>query len=1171
MAEPEENVVKIRYEAEIDRASFEQAEDAAEQSAKKVRAIQARASDDIAKQAAKDEALLKRVRESAIQGRTYHGTPKGFSGSHIPERTGTYVTKDPDYANMYAYGQFGDIDTPTTTAHASIIAEGYNPNVRPSYLTLKKVFDVEAKYEAATIQKIIGRLRASFSKDMTDNVRTYREMELREMEALLKVRPGGAYGHEILNLGRLAPETIKDVLGPLGYSGVLNNPDTEVQVFNPRNIVSAFEVEAAQARQRQRASAAAFTSPAANDAYIRGITGNGGGIPPSTPPPSQPPKPPPSGGGGGDDEEDASFYRRLRRQEEARKEGERIQGQQGRDAQRDLQNRINTENRQRAEAAKFRKAMSQDEANADKEEANRLREAERLRDRGHQNESRRASDRKKWRAETAAADRASAAVIGGQSPVPGSGTPGRGRGRQFDPFLTSLGFALTSTGVPGAQALGGLAIGGGFGGPAGAAGAAVGAGIVAVVATATVAIKALSDAMADQKAELQYAATIRLVGQSFNQANANAEEFHSTLIANREESFKVAGVFARIQQELKTGPGDIKAISTIGTAKGQSPEELAKTLDAIRQGNREVFETETGLKAQIVINEYAKSLGKIPNELTKAQEAQALYNRYLQTANELQDIANKRQASAEGRWERFKSNLSDVSSGFGRAILGSPGGLRGITSGNVNTEDFETLARALGYDLPKKFGPATDAEAGIGAERDRQKELNDRIESAAKFAETRFKTLASSKPGEKADDRLQALIKFRNEFQGLTSDLDQADPRILEVSQHIEQNFSQAMGTAITQVEALAKQIQGSLGEFATLAGQGEANPFTKLFVDSETRAQQASERFRLFGDEVVSQYNRMAKAADEAAQYDLRVQSSMRAVTLEFQASDLSKPFTELTGEMKRSLSVLTSEIGAATKVPELLAQARAIDLFSRFQGPRGNERAFGLYGVSETSGTFAQSQTFERLQRLSKQYRLESGLGGEEGRHIIDLEMIRLFNQLDPRVRAQALQGQNRAEYSETFGGAFRREAAYSEGGIDKALQRAEVGRKAVQEAQAKLAELDKISRQPGANRDRTRAEYLAITGALPREELTPALLKGRIDALKEEATFQKAAEERAKKAYEEGRKFQEQLVGADGQGGALGQIRESIKARNEQMTLRVLDESSRARIDSLGRGFQ
>lgn len=851
---------------------------------------------------------------------------------------------------------------------------------------------------------------------------------------------------------------------------------------------------------------------------------------------------------------DQEWAKRVNSQEAARREGERIQAQMTRDEQNALRNRIANEERAQREGQAIRNAMLADEAKvlAARNRAEREASRERIAQERYETQAREALQRQRSAAlirmarEEEVAQRAGGRV--------GAGGGGGGFGSSF-----ALRRSIIEAGS--VSDLGPLA---------GVASLAVYGPQFATLAVAIgavgLAVKTVKDYLANQDAEAKYAAAIRTIGISFETGKVSAEAFHQQLIANREEAYKVATAFARVSQELDTKQSDIKAISTIATAKGQTPEEIAKVLDAIRQGNRDVFDTETGLRAQIVIDEYARSIGKLPGQLTKAQEAQALYNKYLEQSNNLEDLASKRRNSASGEWEQLKNKLSDLSAKIGESLISSEG-----TAGG-------DPRRALAYLLGVQVGGPNKVEATVApqeqailAEVERQKQLERRIEEAQRSGERGLKAFNVAKPGETAEERLRSLVKFRSEFESLTSGLDRADPRLVKVADDIETRFSQSVGTAANQVEALAKSIHGSLGEFASLESQGEKNPFIKLLTDSEERARIASERFRLFGDEVVEQYNRMSKAADESAQYDLRVASAMKVVGLEFQATDLSKPFTELTGEMKRSLSILQAELSAATKTPGLIAQATAIDLFSRFQTPRANERAFGLFGVSETGQTFTQFQEFERLRRLSRTYGLDSGRGGEESRHIIDLEMIRLFGQLDPRVRAQALQGTNRAAYADTFGGAFRREAAYSETGVERAVQRAEVSRRAVQEAQVKLSELDRLQKQPGADRDRSRAEYLAITGALPREELTPALLKGRIDALREEALFQRNAESRAAQAVKDAREFQEKLVGRDGKGGALRAILDEVHGRNEQVLLRVLDESARAKVDSLGRGFQ
>jgi len=833
---------------------------------------------------------------------------------------------------------------------------------------------------------------------------------------------------------------------------------------------------------------------------------------------------------------EAEFRNRIASENNARREGERIQAQMTRDEQRELQNRVNAEERQRKERAAIYNAMRADEARElrARNAAEKAASDERIRQERYEAQARESLQRQRSAAMIRIAkdeERAAAAATGRTG---GGGIAGPGSNFALRRSIIEAGAVSDLGPLAGVASL--AVYGPTF------------AGLALAIGAAGLAIKGIKDALADQKAEAQYAAAIRTIGISFDEGMASARSFRAKLVANREEAFKVATAFAKVQRELQTGPGDIKAISTIATAKGQSPEETAKILEAIAKSNREVFETETGLRAQIVVDEYAKSIGRLPNELTKAQEAQALYNKYLEQTTNLEDLANRRRTSAEGRWEKLKNSISDFSSRFGEMLL----------SGGPTTPGAASYLFFGGEQEKFQAGPQ---EAGIKGEIDRQKELNDRIEAAQRIGQERLKQLSVTKAGDRPEQRVRDLAAFRSEFESLVSDLDQDDPRIREVLNGFGAVASQNASKAEAAVLSLQKTFQGSLAEFANLAAAGDKNPFIKLYTDSESRAKAASEQFRLFGDGVVAQYNRMARAADEAAQYDLRVGSAMRATDLEFQAAQLSKPFTELTAEMKRTLSVLQAEIGAAVRAPGLTAEATAIDLYSRYLPPVPNRRGFGFFNLTETSGAYVQSQEFQRLQRLGRVYSGE-GRGGDENRHILDLELIRLFGQLDPATRARALR-QPGGEYAQAFGGAFTREARYAETGVERALERAEVGRGAVQLAQAKLRELDRLAQRPGADRDRTRAELLAITGALPREELTPQLLKGRIDALREEAQYQKAAEERAKKAVSDAREFQEKLVGQDGKSGMLGALLKAVVDRDEQVTMRILDETNRAQI--------
>jgi hypothetical protein len=90
------------------------------------------------------------------------------------------------------------------------------------------------------------------------------------------------------------------------------------------------------------------------------------------------------------------------------------------------------------------------------------------------------------------------------------------------------------------------------------------------------------------------------------------------------------------------------------------------------------------------------------------------------------------------------------------------------------------------------------------------------------------------------------------------------------------------------------------------------------------------------------------------------------------------------------------------------------------------------------------------------------------------------------------------------------------------------------------------------------------LALTGAVPREELTPNLLRARIDALREDATHTRDAQDAAIKMVKQAEALQKMLE------EKLEGLRQAVVDRNDAVTLRILDDSTRARVDTMGAGF-
>lgn len=869
-----------------------------------------------------------------------------------------------------------------------------------------------------------------------------------------------------------------------------------------------------------------------------------------------------------DSDEIAALKQWQREQDRIRKESANVAKSLNAEESRDYKNKIDRERAQDQEAARIRLAMRKDEKK--QIEAQRTLEAQLAADRKRwANEERTArgqgiytpAQMRKFRSE---ADKLLEMLPGGAGAGGGGGNGRRpGQAGGINPFLTSFGFGLSSAGnVPGGRLLGSAAIGQGFGGIEGLygaiAGGAVGGGIVGIIAS-------VKQSMEDTRAEQKFYGALLQVGAGYERSRASAEAFQSTLRTTRAESYGIGAAFAGAGTRIQTRAGDEQAIANQALATGQTADEIAKAIDAISRGNREVFEAQTGLKATITVNEYAKSIGKLPSELTKAQEAQALYNKFIKQGNDLQTIANANLKTAAQRWTDLKNTVIEGASAYGEAWLDVFDSFSRSGSSILGYETFEEFEARKRKETDDRMGafnaPGVIAQA---KEQERQRLLEQRYEAAAKSSEIGLRGLSKEKLGETQAERLEGLIAFRKEFESLSAGLDQADPRLKSVTDDIEGRFSQAVGKAYNEVEQLKTGLRGMTGELAVLQLQGQANPFVKLYSDAADAADRAYDRFRVLGAGVVQQYTEMQQAAINAQIFQVKVGQEMKATSLEFEAARLSKPFIELTGEMKRSLSILQSEVGAAINVPKLLTAATAIDIYSRFQTPRNNAQAFGGRGYSEIGGEQVLQKQYDRLTRLRREYGGGSGIGGAEASHLIDQEFIKLFQSMPPQLQAQALRGQGRGEYGRVFAGAFRNEAAYSEGQVELAIQRAAVGRSAVQEAQARLRRLGELGGKTGGERNVLRAEMLAITGALPREELTGDLLKGRIEALKEEAVFQRQAQEAAIKAVAEAQNLRKMLD------AKLAELQDSIKARNESVLIRVLDDSSQARVSMLGPGI-
>ena len=794
----------------------------------------------------------------------------------------------------------------------------------------------------------------------------------------------------------------------------------------------------------------------------------------------------------------------------------------------------------------------------------------------------------------------------------GGGDDGGGNGR-VSPFVARRVAQLgaQALGLPGiAGSVGGLEVyGGGL--------AALGLGLGAVAGVREL-IKLSNEA---ERSEFNLAAAAHNTGRAFLAAREDSETFRESLGVTRDEANTLAASLSELK--LRAG-GTLPAnaaerLSVLARAQGLEPKDAAAAISGLAKGSGDAFEQLTGSRADITLDRYARSIGTTTSRLSDMTKVQVLANAALQQSAELQQLAALRADSLSAKTESLGNRLKDFGAEYGKAFF------EGVILNKSSAESEAERFRELGVNI----NPTAEQQAKILAdaarrtdeknsrvrqeqEAARQQELRisqerfftEEARRAAAVPEDRGAGLSQTEAAEAAIERLRArrqalaaeLDAFRKiQSQFSTDDAEKFNRQFLdsiqsltdEIRGRVEALANEARG----QVQALARDVQNSTEEFTRLRlPTDDANPFVRLFSEGERALESYRQRFALLTVEQRQAFAEQIRAAQEAKRYDLQVKDAMSAVRLEFEAAELARPFEELTGEMKRALSVFNAGLVAATRNPQLEAQAALlrrsgqIEQRDRFGFIGNNQSQVGLFrnpnfvgpvrinpltGQAEENASFVQGQEFRRLLDLQARFGSTPGLGGEQVRNQVNVALSNLFSQISPRDREQIFRA--RPDVRERFAQAFEGQADFNTRQLERAARIAEAGAPSLRLAERQLQELNRLGAQGDANRPRTRAEFLAITGAIPREELTPELTAGRISALREEASFRAAAEERAAKAFEETRAFQRSLIGENGQGGVLNAMLREIKNRNERVLIEVTNRSERATVSTLGGGFQ
>lgn len=693
--------------------------------------------------------------------------------------------------------------------------------------------------------------------------------------------------------------------------------------------------------------------------------------------------------------------------------------------------------------------------------------------------------------------------------------------------------------------------------------AAVGGTLAAVAAT----IKAVEAYNAERKAIQDLNRELVVTSQSFGTISASTESFTSQLHLSSVEALTLSASLAIAADKagLKLSSVQTGQLTNLLQNRGFDTAQQEKFIKQIGTDLPGAFEEVTKRNPAVFLDEYAKSINTTSDRLTILQKNQVLFDEILKRSGDGAAIAAAHVNSLGGEYERlyglFKSGLGYAG---GQAIgiatdLVSHLTLQGKDYGyysyqaGIQDEDAkqaELNRRAIADNLQKKKRESDIAilsaqQASLQTSQERFKDIGKISSGISPLTgpQGEFKGLK---------EQQQALKDYQAEIEQTTTLESSARKKLLDEAKDAVVANAKSIDTVFEEtnrkIADSAKAFRDSFGEIASLQLVGTDNPYVKLFSESAMSLQHFKEQFPLLSDEAVKSFDRMKQAQIESAVYQQRVKDNLTATKLEFEAAQLSKPFIELTGEMKRTLSVFESELKTLSGPANLFA-ARQIESGGRAFLPSLPGPLQGLAG-----------QQLQGLESLTRRYAAEGGRGGEEIQHILNQQFIGLYEKLSPQDKQRVFQfGGSRLE----FANAYRGEERYGRQQLDLTIQRAEASRGVIQEAQLELRELQRLSKTRGADPNVTRQQFLAITGSIPREELTPDLIKGRTAALKEQAAFDRAKEAAAQKAIDETSKFQVEIL------KQLAAMQTAIKSRNDSVLIQVQDATDRTKI-TLGNGY-
>lgn len=702
--------------------------------------------------------------------------------------------------------------------------------------------------------------------------------------------------------------------------------------------------------------------------------------------------------------------------------------------------------------------------------------------------------------------------------------------------IDQLGRKSREAGQSGREALDGLAGGLGIPTTIAASTAALGAGIVALGAASLQASNDAARATRVLKSDAQGA------GIAFDAARKEAKKFGEDLaISNKEAELS----FARFLRVVK-GAGELDNLSLyrrrftdLAAAYALTSTEVETLTSQLLSGQDEALNRLGIADPSQLYRRYAESVGKTVENLTEEEKVRARLLAVIEKGGQFEGVAQQRLTEQTGEWAKLSAAISNATASLGdflnkRTLIGdipflATEGIPALLSNGLPGLTAALAGRsAAQYEAQRK-------QAQAQAERDINKLLEDQrsrlnvpesLRNPFGSFENRITLLG---PEQAAKERENFVAQYESIFKDkrltattalFAEEQFNAIRGIFsrEKAEEIRGEFTKFWDnyakTSLKALKTARDAAEDNLGRLTAMAA-GDNNPYVKILLDAEERAESLADTFGILGGKVVAEMQAVEAAYTQQKLAALDLDQALKAAALRREAREL-EGFSGITGAEQRQLSILDAALSRATSVPELLAKAEAIakglvELQAGQLDENGRPRpdTGSLQYQLALDNQKIQRQVFDEILAARREFG-----GGQRAEDRVNQALVEAFNNLAPEMQARIAQGLEGAFQQRTFADAFRGVAEASRRQIEDEIAKARVADEAVRSVQEDISLVrDAIAK--GLDPREADARILRITGELSPGEMTADIRQARIEALRREADAESKEREKAEQA--------------------------------------------------------